>query len=463
MKISVIIPVYNEKKTIKELLKRVGEVPLEKQLVIVDDFSTDGTRGVLEELRAEYEKNGHKIIFHPKNMGKGAAIRTAQAHLNGDLVIIQDADLEYNPAEYPNLIQPILDDNADVVFGSRFLGGPRRVLYFRHALGNYFLTFVSNLFTNLNLTDMETCYKVFKTDVFKMIPIRSNRFGFEPEVTAKIAKMGARVYEIPISYNGRTYLEGKKIGWKDGVSAFWTMLKYAFIDDADGGNSGYSTLLAMSKIEAYNKYLFDFVAPYLGNSVLEIGSGIGNMSRYIIQHADEVYLTEIEDRYLLRLKNMYRHLPYVKTIKSFAEDLKANLDTKVDSVVCLNVLEHIEKQRDALSAFNHVLNDNGTLILIVPAHQWAYGKTDAAIGHYRRYSKKDITEVLEDTGFQVVTARHINAVGLPGWFVSGRILNKTTVSVWQLRLVRFVMPWLYLEKLLNIPFGLSLFVVARKK
>ena len=463
MKISVIIPVYNEKKTLKELLKRVEAVPLEKQLVIVDDFSTDGTRGVLDGLREEYGKNGHKIIFHPKNMGKGAAIRTAQAQVDGDIVIIQDADLEYNPAEYPNLVKPILDDLADVVYGSRYLGGPRRVLYFRHSLGNQFLTFISNLFTDLNLTDMETCYKVFKTDVFKMIPIKSARFGFEPEVTAKIAKMGARVYEIPISYNGRTYLEGKKIGWKDGVSAIWTIVKYAFKDDADGGNSGYSTLLAMSKIEAYNKYLFDFVAPYLGNSVLEIGSGIGNMSRYIMQRAEKTYLTEIEERYLLRLKNLFRHLPYVKSIKSLAEDLKANLGTKVDSVVCLNVLEHIEKQRDALSAFHHVLNDNGNLILIVPAHQWVYGKTDAAIGHYRRYSKKDISEVLDETGFQVVAARHINAIGLPGWFVSGRIFNKTAVSVWQIRIMGLLMPWLYLEKLLNIPFGLSLFVVARKK
>ncbi|MCL4477988.1 MAG: glycosyltransferase family 2 protein [Deltaproteobacteria bacterium] len=229
MKLSVIIPVYNEVTTIQELLKRVESVALDKEIIMVDDFSTDGTRDILK--LAEKEKAGqdnHVFLYHEKNKGKGAAIRTAQQHVSGDIVIIQDADLEYDPSEYPNLISPIVNGDADVVYGSRFAGYPRRVLLFRHTLANHFLTFLSNLFTNINLTDMETCYKVFRADIFKIIPIRSNRFGFEPEITAKVSKIGCRIYEVPISYKGRTLEEGKKIGWKDGIIALWTIVKYGF-------------------------------------------------------------------------------------------------------------------------------------------------------------------------------------------------------------------------------------------
>jgi glycosyltransferase involved in cell wall biosynthesis len=227
MKLSVVIPVFNEKKTILEVIERVRAVDLPKEIIIVDDYSTDGTRDILSALPST---DGLKIIFQPRNMGKGAALRTGFAAVTGDIVVVQDADLEYDPAEYENLIQPILADKADVVFGSRFLGGPHRVLLFWHSVGNRVLTTLSNMLTDLNLTDMETCYKVFRADLLKTIKLRENRFGFEPEFTAKVSRAKCRIYEVPISYSGRDYSEGKKIGWKDGVAAIYFIFKYRFFD-----------------------------------------------------------------------------------------------------------------------------------------------------------------------------------------------------------------------------------------
>lgn len=225
--LSVIIPVYNEKLTIDEVLRRVEAVPVEKEIVVVDDFSTDGTSEILSQVCKG--QSNLTVVRHERNMGKGAALRTGIGRAQGSMIIIQDADLEYDPAEYPKLIKPILDGKADVVYGSRFVGGEEhRVLYFWHYLGNRLLTLLSNMFTNLNLTDMETGYKVFRADIIKRINLEQDRFGFEPEVTAKVARMGCRVYEVGISYSGRTYAEGKKIGWKDGIQAVWCIMKYGF-------------------------------------------------------------------------------------------------------------------------------------------------------------------------------------------------------------------------------------------
>jgi glycosyltransferase involved in cell wall biosynthesis len=228
--VSVLMPVYNEAQTICTIVERVRAVPLNKEIIIVDDGSTDGTREILHN-----HIEGHfpdvKVLYHEKNRGKGAAIRTAIEQVAGDYVIIQDADLEYDPREYFALLAPILEGKADVVYGSRFLGGgAHRAHLFWHRVANGFLTTLSNMMTNLNLTDMEVCYKVFKVEILKKIKLRSNRFDFEPEITAKIAKMRCRVYEVPISYAGRDYEEGKKIGWKDGVMALWTIFKYKFFD-----------------------------------------------------------------------------------------------------------------------------------------------------------------------------------------------------------------------------------------
>ena len=222
--LSVVIPCYNEVATVERLLRKVREVPLPLEVIVVDDGSTDGTRDVLPRL----ETSGliDQLIFHEANAGKGAALRTGFARATGDVVVVQDADLEYDPAEFPLLLEPILSGKADAVYGSRFLGGPHRVLYFWHSVGNRFLTLLSNMFTDLNLTDMETCYKMVRRELLQSLPLSAHRFGIEPELTARLAQADARIYELPISYNGRSYAEGKKIGWKDGVSALWSILKY---------------------------------------------------------------------------------------------------------------------------------------------------------------------------------------------------------------------------------------------
>jgi glycosyltransferase involved in cell wall biosynthesis len=225
-RISVVIPVFNERQWVRYLVERVRNVPIPKEIILVDDYSTDGTREILMEL----EREGCKVVFHAKNQGKGAALRTGFQHATGDVIVVQDADLEYDPAEYPKLIQPILEGKADVVYGSRFIGHQHRVLYYWHSVANWMLTTASNMFTNLNLTDMETCYKVFRREVLSGITLKSDRFGFEPEFTAKVAKKKLRIFEIPISYSGRTYEEGKKIGLKDAVQAMFCIVRFWLTD-----------------------------------------------------------------------------------------------------------------------------------------------------------------------------------------------------------------------------------------
>jgi glycosyltransferase involved in cell wall biosynthesis len=228
--LSIVIPVYNEEKTLQEVVRRVRSVdlPLSREIILVDDASLDGSRAIIEALAGE----GVRVFFHAVNQGKGAALRTGFKEAQGEIVLIQDADLEYDPREYPKLLAPILADKADVVYGSRFIGSEaHRVLYFWHMVGNRFLTLLSNMLTNLNLTDMETCYKVFRREVLAGIAIREDRFGFEPEITAKVARQGVRIYEVGISYSGRTYQEGKKIGWRDGLRALYCIVRYRFFGD----------------------------------------------------------------------------------------------------------------------------------------------------------------------------------------------------------------------------------------
>ncbi|MCK4342207.1 MAG: glycosyltransferase family 2 protein [Phycisphaerae bacterium] len=233
MLLSIVIPVYNEQDTLFEIIRRVLDSPIEldRELILVDDCSRDGTLELYPRLESEFPNAKIRLVKHTVNQGKGAALRTGYAEARGDIVLVQDADLEYSPQDYPKLLKPILDGRADVVYGSRFVGGDEhRVLYFWHSVGNRFLTLCSNVFTNLNLTDMETCYKVFRADVLKNIRLRSNRFGIEPEITAKVARGGWRIYEVGISYSGRSYAEGKKITWKDGVQAFFYILRFAIAD-----------------------------------------------------------------------------------------------------------------------------------------------------------------------------------------------------------------------------------------
>lgn len=469
VKLSIIVPVYNEAATIRDVLRRVVQAPFAKEIVVVDDGSTDGTADILKDLdsfKASLSQDfpptpfDLKVLFSDRNQGKGAAIRMALSAITGDIVLIQDADLEYNPAEYPRLLDPIFAGTADVVYGSRFLGFPRRVLFFWHSVGNKFLTLVSNMLTDLNLTDMETGYKVFRTEVLRSISLRSNRFEFEPEVTARIARQGLRIYEVPISYAGRTYAEGKKIKWKDGMATLWAIVRYNLTDDSPAGER---TLRCVSRLSRYNAWLWEQVAPFTGQRILEVGAGIGTMTRYLL-HRELVVATDIAPQYLKRLKVRFhgRSNVVVRPLDLDAplpQDLHAfNLDT----ILCLNVLEHLKEDEAALERFSALLSSGARVVLILPALKRLYGEIDKAIDHYRRYEKAEIEEKLRRVGFQVEETRFFNSPGIFGWYLNSHLLKRKAVPSLQARSNDLFVPLLRVEKHLTWPWGALLLAVGRK-
>jgi glycosyltransferase involved in cell wall biosynthesis len=468
MRVSVVIPVYNERPTIEECLKRVRAVGLDKEILVVDDASTDGTREFLAALPAEPNL---RIFYQPDNRGKGAAVRRGFEEATGDVVVIQDADLEYDPEDYHKLIEPIRDGRADVVYGSRFLGWPRRVLRFRHQLANRFLTLLSNLVTDLNLTDMETCYKMMTREVVKSLRLRSDRFGIEPEITAKIARLGFRVYEVPVSYHGRDYWEGKKIGWKDGFAAVATILRYAFVDDEENERAGYRILQRMQKVSRYNRWMWEQLEPYVGRRVLEVGAGVGNMTRFLLRR-ERVIATDLDAKYLRILHHLFDSYTHV-TIGRFdlggrptatetdgAVDLPAA--ERIDTVVCLNVLEHIEDDERALRTFHELLEPGGRLILLVPALRSLYGSLDRALDHFRRYERAELLDKLGRAGFEIEASWFFNLLGVFGWYLNSRLLKRTTFPPVQLTLYDRLVPLFRLESRWRLPFGMSLIAIARK-
>ena len=463
MKLSVVMPVYNEAKTIREIVRRVGEVPVEKEILIVDDGSSDGTREILRDLDG---RDGVRVFLQPVNQGKGAAVAVGFRYATGDVVVVQDADLEYDPMEYLRLLAPIDQGHADVVYGSRFLGGgARRVLFFWHAIGNRFLTLVSNMFTNLNLTDMETCYKMFRREVVQSMRIESRRFGIEPEITAKIARRGYRIFEVPISYYGRTYEEGKKIGWKDAISALWTILRHSMREAEDPHNVGHVTLTRMANLEPYNRWLADRFRGALGTRVLEIGAGFGNMTRHLLPR-ELVVASDLDPVALEYLRGTFREAPSVR-VASYRFPLDGPQrdevrGLRVDTVVCLNVLEHIEQDAATLADLYEALPTGGRLILIVPALARLYGSLDEHLRHFRRYEKRELEDKVRDAGFVLEDCRFLNRPGILGWYVNGRILRRRVLPRAQLAAFKLLMPMLKREESKPPRVGMSLLAVARK-
>jgi glycosyltransferase involved in cell wall biosynthesis len=463
MKLSVVMPAFNERETIRTIVDRVRAVPIDKEIVIVDDGSTDGTREILRELDGQ---DGIRVLLQPSNQGKGAAIARGFREARGEIVLIQDADLEYDPADYARLIHPIESGEADVVYGSRFLGGgERRVLYFWHTVGNRLLTLISNMLTNLNLTDMETCYKVFRREVVQSLTIESPRFGLEPEITAKIARRGYRVFEVPISYYGRTYEEGKKIGFRDGIAAVWTMLKFRFREVENPENVGHVTLARMAKLETYNRWLHSLYENSVGRRILEIGSGFGNMTQFFAER-ERVIASDLDPVACETLRAAYRDDPNleVDSLKfPLGEAARERLvRERLDTAVCLNVLEHIEDDRRTLSDLHEVLQPGGRLVLLVPALPVLYGTLDRALHHFRRYARAELEEKLAGAGFQIESLRYVNRPGVFGWYLNSRVLRRKVLPKGQLRAFSLLLPILRRETDRPPSFGMSLLAIGRK-
>ena len=466
-KLSILMAVYNEQYFVEQTIDKVLGAPLpsgmERELIIVDDCSTDGTPAILERIAREHPET-ISLYTHETNRGKGAAIRTTIQYATGDICIIQDADLEYDPGEYQKLIQPILDGDADVVFGSRFLPSDRRrVLYFWHTLVNRFLTTLSNAFTDLHLTDMETGYKATKTSILKSIPIRSNRFDLEPELTAKFAKRGCRIYEVPISYRGRSYEEGKKITWRDGLRAVWKIVYYRFVDDIYDTPYGHAVQYRLSQTHRFNTWLADTVTPWVGKTVLEIGARLGNFTLKLLPRqfytacdADPLHLDYLESRF-----GNYRWMDVRKVDLEREADFDP-LQERYDTAICLDMLEHVSRDGQALENMHRVLIPGGSAIILVPQGKWLYGSLDRILEHRRRYSRRELIEKCERAGFKVNKVFSFNRIGSLLWFLNSRVLRRKNFSKLELKLFDSSI-WILrrIDKLLPLP-GLSLIVVAQK-
>jgi len=467
MKLSVLMPVYNERTVVERSIAQVVSAPLpeqmERELIIVDDRSTDGTWDILTRLAETIPSI--RLYRHEVNQGKGAAVRTAIQRASGDFCLIQDADLEYDASEYPRLLRPLLDGHADAVFGSRYLAGEQTcVLPFWHSMINKGLTLMCNMFCNLNLTDMETCYKVFRTDLLKSIPIRSDRFGFEPEISMKCAKRKLRVYEVPISYHGRTYEEGKKIGWKDGIKAVGVVLYFWAIDDLYVEPYGRGMLQSLTGTPQYLSWLTRILRPHLGDTVLEIGAGLGSLTgrlmgkrlQYVAAERDPLYLHALRNRFL-RTPNVCVR-PLDPAVPSQFEELRESFDT----VLCVNVLECLEDPAATMAALYGTLKPGGSLLALVPQNPMLYCRIDRKLGHVRRFRARDLAAMIEKAGFHVESLYQLNKFGALAWLVYGGLLrhnriNKVTLklfdkSVWFWRRVDPILPWR----------GLSVIALARK-
>ena len=465
--VSVVVPVYNERFLVGESIRRVlaVESPLIERLdvIVVDDGSTDGTRDVLRALAAAEPRIDY--VEHDRNRGKGAAVRTGIARARGAVTLIHDADLEYDPRDIPSLVRPFLEAGADAAYGSRFLGGDyRRVLYFAHTLGNRLITFASNFFTNLNLTDVETCYKAVRTRLLQSIPIRSNDFRLEIELTFKLAKRGARIFEVPISYAGRTYEEGKKIGVRDGMLAFSAMLRWWVVDDIyDPDEYGSNILVALSEVPRFNRWMADTVRPFVGQRVLEIGAGIGNLTRALIPR-ERYTATDINPHYLDYLGNVAESRPYldVRHLDLADESEALALAGRYDTVVCLNVLEHVEDEARGARNLFEVLEPGGRAIVLVPQGPSLYGTLDRVLGHRCRYTEASLRQALATAGFEIERLFGFNRASRPGWWLNGKVLKRERFSRIQLKTLDWMI-WLVRRVDRALPWGgLSLIAIARR-
>jgi glycosyltransferase involved in cell wall biosynthesis len=460
--LSVLVPVYNEQHLVAASLARLDSLEssphLDRiQVIVVDDCSKDGTPERLRAFAAERGlawqddaapvdgvsltasgragKTDWVFLRHARNGGKGNAVRTALARAQCAITVIHDADLEYHPRDLERMVKVFLEEGADAVFGSRFAGGEvRRALLFRHELGNRLITFFTNCVTNLNLTDIETCYKAIRTDLLRSIPLVSNDFRLEPELAIKLAKRGARIFEVPISYAGRTYQEGKKINWRDGVGALAAIVRFGISDNLfNADEHGSHTLNRLSRAPRFSAWMGDVVRPHCGQRVLEIGSGTGNLTRELIPR--ELYFaSDINPLYLDSLKGLTHDRPYlhvtltdVTKVESFPQ-----VPGGFDTVVCLNVIEHVDDDRGALENIRRVLAADGRAVILVPHGPQIHGTLDEVLGHRRRYTLESLQQLAEQAGFTVRETILFNRTGWPAWWLNGKILKRRSFGLGQI-------------------------------
>lgn len=472
--LSILVPVYNEQYLVRpslERLKILAESPLldRIEIIVVDDGSTDQSSSVLCEFElsaaaAPNPKLEWLFLHHEVNQGKAAAIHTALFRANAELTVIHDSDLEYHPRDLLKMVQVFLEEQADAVFGSRFLASEyRRVLFFRHELGNRFLTLLCNVVSDLNLTDMETCYKMVRTSLLKSVPLVGKGFEIEPEIAIKLAKRGARIFEVPIRYAGRTYQEGKKIGWRDGFRAIAAILRFGYSDYIYAEDVfGSQVLGRLNRAPRFTKWMADVIRPYVGEKVLEIGAGTGNLTVQLIPRT-LYWVSDINPLYLAYLENVGRNRPYMRVGFTDGEQGESYPnEQKFDTVICLNVVEHLADDLTALNNIRDVLEDRGRAIVLVPCGPWLFGSLDEVLGHQRRYTRKQLTELVEKAGLQLETMLEFNRVGVIAWWLNGRLLRRRTFGLWQIKMLNLLTPlFRVLDDFLPLP-PLSLIAVLSK-
>ncbi len=472
--LSVLVPVYNERYLVETSLLRLqalAESPMLKrvQVIVVDDCSRDETPEVLGRFQKDLppDPSGKfEWIFlrHARNQGKGAAVRTAIDRADCELTVIHDADLEYHPHDLLQMIPLFLQENADAVFGSRFLaGGFKRALFFKHSLGNHLLTFLCDLASDLNLTDMETCYKMVRTDLLKSIPLVSRDFRIEPELTIKLAKRGARIFEVPISYSGRTYQEGKKIGWKDGVGALIAIVHFTLTDQiCKPDQYGSEVAVRLGRAPNYTRWVANLLRPLLGADVLELGAGTGSLTVQLIPRTHYV-ACDSNPLFVRELHKLTATRPYLEAMLVDPADVASVLHGRTfETIICQNVLEHVDDDGAALRAFGGLLRENGRIVLMVPHSPSLFGAIDSHLGHRRRYSRAGLLQVSESAGMTCTSVICYNrACSLPWWF-AGRLLRRGQFSLFQVKLVNWMTPFLrVIDKYLPAP-AMSMIAVLQK-
>jgi glycosyltransferase involved in cell wall biosynthesis len=455
-KLSVLMPVYNESRTLRTIVAKVLAAPvdMEIELVCVDDHSSDDSLGILRDLASEDERI--RVVAQPINMGKGKAIRTAIDHMTGDIGIIQDADLEYDPDEYPLVLAPLLAGRADAVYGSRFASSEqRRVLFFWHSLGNKLLTLTSNMANDLNLTDMETCYKAVRGDILKRLRLTSDRFGLEPEITARLAQWGARIYEVPISYHGRTYAEGKNIGWRDGMEALWLILKFRFIDNRASDEDSIVTRQSLGKAPRFREWILSWFGGYMGDTVLEVNAGPGHTTSQLLD-ARRLIATDEEPVHVESLRRRFGHMENIEVLGY--TDLPPDLN--VSTAVLFHNLQRVEEPKTELAEVASHVASGGHVLIQVPAGPELFGPTDEAAGHLRRFDRDSIQDVVRGAGLELIRIDEVNKLGAIGWKLH-HARGSGTIDSSSARLFDWMVPLARaLEPILPGP-GLSLLVVAR--